>query len=274
MEDNEDCGIKDIQFGFRRFRAPAKRIYANRNVFLLDVPPNPIASWLLSWMPQLVRSWLQRLLPEWFLPTTVILKERNPTKADSYENEIDTYLHLRSLQGTHIPRLFGEVTVSDPHAQRYQISKRPTPAILLENVEGVSLHNLPTEELGNPRLLRELEDIYNLLTEKGVVHGDPRLHNFIRAHQRIVAIDFEFSYPLPSDITNEDELEGLKSEIRKRERQAQGAESKRLVSGVYFLEGGSLIRKRLGTDLRSSSTTTHNEQRSDEGPVYPRSSAT
>ncbi|KAK4652591.1 hypothetical protein QC762_0074710 [Podospora pseudocomata] len=273
MEGDEDYEIKDIQFGSRRFRAPAKRIYANRNVFLLDVPPNPIACWLSFWMPQLVCSWLQQLLPEWFLPTTVILKERNPNKADNYENEIDTYLHLRSLQGTHIPRLFGEVAVS--YAQRrYQISKRPTPAILLENVEGVSLHNLPTEELGNPRLLGELQNIYNLLTKKGVVHGDPRLHNFLRVDQRIVAIDFEFSYPLPSDITNEDELEGLKSEIRKRERQAQGAESKHLVSGVYFMEGGSLVRKRLGTGLRSSSTTTHNEQRSGEGTVYPGSSAT
>ncbi|KAL2127635.1 hypothetical protein VTI74DRAFT_10376 [Chaetomium olivicolor] len=75
MEDDENNEIKDILFGLRRFRAPAKRIYANRHVYLLDVPPNPIARWLSSWTPQLVRSWLQRLLPEWFLPTTVILKE-------------------------------------------------------------------------------------------------------------------------------------------------------------------------------------------------------
>ncbi|KAK4170870.1 hypothetical protein QBC36DRAFT_165645, partial [Triangularia setosa] len=143
-------------------------------------------------------------------------------------------------------RLFGEVAVSDPHAQRYQISKRPTPAILLENVEGVSLHNLPTEELRNPRVLRELKDIYNLLTEKGVVHGDPRLHNFLRVDERIVAIDFEFSHPLPSDITNENEWETLMREIKKQERQGQGAE--RLVSGVYFIEGGSQGRKRLETD--------------------------
>ncbi|KAK4654800.1 hypothetical protein QC762_0069350 [Podospora pseudocomata] len=256
MEDDEDCGIKDIQFGFRHFRAPAKRIYGNRNVFLLDVPPNPIASWLSLWMPQLVRSWLQRLLPEWFLPTTVILKERNPTKADSYENEIDTYLHLRSLQGTYIPRLFGEVTVSDPHAQRYQISKRPTPAILLENVEGVSLYNLPTEELGNPRLLEELKDMYNLLTEKGVVHGDPKLHNFLRVDKKIVAIDFELSHPLPSDITNEHELEDLKSEIKEREEQAQEAKLERLVRGPVIVNG---LRVRRRTDLPRSGITTYNE---------------
>ncbi|KAK0739020.1 hypothetical protein B0T21DRAFT_361771 [Apiosordaria backusii] len=218
-------------------------------------------------MPQLVRSWLQRLLPEWFLPTTVILKERNPTKADNYENEIATYLHLRSLQGTHIPRLFGKVAVIYPHEQRkYQFSKRPTPAILLENVEGVSLHNLPIEELGNPHLLKELQDMYDLLTENGVCHGDPRLHNFLRVDKRIVAIDFEFSRPLSSKITNEDELETLKIEIEKRKRQAQGAELERPVQGPVILNG---LRVR-----ESSGTTTHDKQRGDEGPVYPRGSAT
>ncbi|KAL2179613.1 uncharacterized protein P884DRAFT_268013 [Thermothelomyces heterothallicus CBS 202.75] len=221
MEDDENDKIKDIQFGFRRFRAPAKRIYANRHVFLLDVPPNPIACWLSSWMPQLVCSWLQRLLPEWFLPATVTLKERNPQKADSYENEIATYKHLRHLQGHCIPRMFGEVASYDHEQTKYQISKRPIPSILLEKVEGESLHNLPAEELGNPRLLEELQDMYNLLTENGVVHGDPQLHNFLRVGEKIVAIDFEFSRPLPSDITNEYELEDLKDEIERRGRQTQ-----------------------------------------------------
>ncbi|KAK4243264.1 hypothetical protein C7999DRAFT_36416 [Corynascus novoguineensis] len=216
MEDDENYEFKDIQFGFRRFRAPAKRIYANRHVFLLDVPPNPIACWLLSWTPQLVRSWLQRLLPEWFLPTTVILKERNPQKADGFENEIATYQHLRPLQGHCIPRMFGEVASYDHEQSRYQMSKRPIPGLLLEKVEGVSLHSLPAEELRNPRLLEDLKDMYKLLTDNGVVHRDPQLHNFLRVGEKIVAIDFELSRPLPSDITNEHELETLKDEIENR----------------------------------------------------------
>ena len=172
------------------------------------------------------------------MPTSVILKERNPQNADGYENEIDTYRQLRSLQGVHIPRLFGEVAVSYPHTQmRYQISKRPTPAILLENIEGVSLESLPTEELGNPCVLKELQAMYDLLTKEGVVHGDPRLHNFLRVGKRVVAIDFEFSYPLPSDIKNEDGLETLKSEIEKRERQAQGLGLDWPGSGLCFMNG-------------------------------------
>lgn len=79
----------------------------------------------------------------------------------------------------------------------YQISQRPTPAILLEYIKGVSLSNLPTEELESPHLLGELKDMYNLLTENGVVYGDPRLHNFLRVNNRIVPIDFEFPTLFP-----------------------------------------------------------------------------
>jgi len=123
----------------------------------LEVPPNPIAYWLSFWTPQLVRSWLQRLLPEWFLPTSVILKERNPYNANGYENEIATYQHLQHLQGHCIPRMFGEAFSYDNERARYQMSKRPIPAILLEKIEGVSLHSLPIRELASPRLLEELQ---------------------------------------------------------------------------------------------------------------------
>ncbi|KAK4107118.1 hypothetical protein N656DRAFT_742471 [Canariomyces notabilis] len=246
MEDDEnDEIIKDIQFGFRRFQAPAKRIDEKRHVFLLDVPSSPIYRWLPSWTPQLVRSWLQRLLPEWFLPTSVILKERNPDRADSYENEIDTYRHLQSLQGTHIPRLFGEAAVYDHERTRSQISKRPIPAILLEHVDGKPLHSLPTEELENPCLVKQLEEIYRLFTKNGVVHGDPRLRNFLRVGDKVFAIDFELSSP-PGDITNKHELETLKSEIRRRGTQPQKAKSVHPRPGRVLLINGSDV-KQLGT---------------------------
>lgn len=46
--------------------------------------------------------------------------------------------------------------------------------------------------------------------------GDPALYNFLYVNRRIVTLDFEFSYPLPSDITNADNLETLKDDIQKR----------------------------------------------------------
>jgi thiamine kinase-like enzyme len=68
---------------------------------------------------------------------------------------------------------------------------------MLPPVGGVSLHNLSAEELRNPRLLEDLQDMYKLLTDNGVVHGDPQFHNFLRVGEKIVAIDFESSCPLP-----------------------------------------------------------------------------
>lgn len=84
-----------------------------------------------------------------FLPTRVILKGRHPERADSHENEVDTYLHFQSLQGTRIPRLFGEVAVAlSPAQTSYRLSRRPTPGILVEYVKGESLHSLPAESWG------------------------------------------------------------------------------------------------------------------------------
>ncbi|KAK4096267.1 hypothetical protein N658DRAFT_480956 [Parathielavia hyrcaniae] len=100
MEKDEDGNcIKDIRFGTRRFQVAARRIHVNRHTFLLrNIPPHPIIStWLWRWTPRLVRSWLRGWRPEWFLPATAILKERNPEKADGYDNEIATYQHLRPL---------------------------------------------------------------------------------------------------------------------------------------------------------------------------------
>ncbi|KAK4220410.1 hypothetical protein QBC38DRAFT_494452 [Podospora fimiseda] len=241
MEERQQ-EIKDIQFGSRRFQAKAKRISANRHVFLLDIPPTPTVSWLSLWMPQPARLWLQRLLPEWFLPTCVILKERNPNKADNYENEVDTYLHLQTLQGRCIPRLFGEVAIHNHSDRRCQISKRPIPAILLEHVRGVPIHSLPAKELGNPQLVEKLQAVYDLLTKEGVLHGDPELHNFLYVDSKIVAIDFEFSSPISDGgITNYEELETLKDQIEDRIEQEQGVKPVSLGSNLLFHPAGSAI---------------------------------
>lgn len=213
-----------MHYGLRRFQAPAKRVWANRHVFRLQVPPVPLARWLSSWMPPLVRSWLLRWLPAWFLPTTVILKERNPEKADSFENEVEACRRLQALQGTHIPRFLGEVTVTRPDDEmKYQLSRRRVPAILLECVEGEVLDDLDNEALQDSRLIEQLRAFYGLLDEHGVAHGDPALHNFMRTSKGLVAIDFEFAYPLLSgSIINQEALETLRSEIERRVRIAEG----------------------------------------------------
>ncbi|KAI3342002.1 hypothetical protein F4824DRAFT_447818 [Ustulina deusta] len=225
MDLESEQSMKEIRLGTRLIRAHARRIYNNRHVFRLELLASPITSWFTSWVPQFVQSRLRPTFPEWFIPSVMILKERNPLKPDEYRNEIEMYKRLQSLQGDVIPRYYGEV-ISDNH----------TPAVLLEFVEGTPLHRLPKEDLLSPRVLtayrhnmtlHELPDddipdpqlllalrhMYHQFTQDGVVHGDPKLHNFIRTEHGVVAIDLEFSHLLPNDITNEHELASLIDEI-------------------------------------------------------------
>ena len=120
------------------------------------------------------------------------------------------------LQGDAIPRMFGEAASYNHMLAKYQINKRPIPALLLENLEGSSLYSLSAEELGSSDPLPALQDVYTALTQHGVVHGDPKLHNFFRVGDRVVAINLEMANPLPCDITNEDELRTMESEIERR----------------------------------------------------------
>ncbi|KAK4172704.1 hypothetical protein QBC36DRAFT_196396, partial [Triangularia setosa] len=115
-----------------------------------------------------------------------------------------------------------EVAIRNRMQTRHQISNRPIPAMLLEKVNGVPLHRLQAEELRDPRLLMKLQAMYDMLTEKGVVHGDPALHNFLCVDEGVVALDFEFSYLVLRDgITNLDEWRTLEDEIQNRLGQAQ-----------------------------------------------------
>ncbi|KAI0388293.1 hypothetical protein F5Y17DRAFT_470513 [Xylariaceae sp. FL0594] len=221
MDLESELSIKEFRLGTRRIRAQAKRIYSNRHVFRLELTVSPVTSWVTSWVPQ----FFQPVLPEWFLPPVMILKERNPLKPEEYRNEVEKYKQLRSLQGDVIPRFYGE-TISDDH----------TPAILLEFIEGTPLHKLPEEDLfsqpiltahhdrlplydlrrddiPNPQLLSKLQYMYDQFTRNGVVHGDPKLHNFIHSDHGVVAIDLEFSHLLPHDVTNKHELASLIDEI-------------------------------------------------------------
>lgn len=106
---------------------------------------------------------------------------------------------------------------------KYQLSRRRVPAILLECVEGEVLDDLDNEALQDSRLIEQLRALCGLLDEHGVAHGDPTLHNFMRTSKGLVAIDFEFAYPLLSgSITNQEALETPRSEIGRRVRIAEG----------------------------------------------------
>jgi tRNA A-37 threonylcarbamoyl transferase component Bud32 len=203
------------------------QIHNNRTVFALKLPSTPIPDWLLSWVPRQVQQQLERRIPEWFLPRNLILKEKNANldKLNKHEHEIRIYQQLSSLQGRCIPRLYGEAFSDDG-----------VPALVLQHIQGIPLnelnleqlispralealqkgywsHQLPLEELPNPGLLSALRKTYYELTANGIVHGDPKLDNFILVGEEVVAIDFERSSFLPGNTTNEEDLLVIMDEI-------------------------------------------------------------
>lgn len=235
-----DTGHVTVYFRGRKFLASADHIDEYRpHVYRIDVPPLSPSwlLWLVVLLPKLLQCWIQRPFPQWFLPETILVKERNPDRPEDLDNERHYYQHLQDLQGTYIPRFFGEAAV-------YSDAGR-TPALLLEYVRGTSLHALPIKRLVSRKALkdinqgcrlgysdfgipdRELWDalrrMYDKLTERGVLHGDAKLDKFLLSDGGfVVAIDFEFarSLPLPSGETNEEGLMSLISFIQTYARDA------------------------------------------------------
>lgn len=150
-----------VTFRGRTFHAVPEYIHGNRpHVCILHLPPLSAGllcfRWLVSLLPRRLRNLLQeRLLPAWFLPKTVFLKQRNPTRADDHPNELFIYRHLGTPDC--VPRLFEPATVRGPHSTEI-------PALLLELVPGTSLLDMPLEDRLSPKAHeaisqgRDLED--------------------------------------------------------------------------------------------------------------------
>lgn len=162
-------------------------------------------------MPDFIRAYAQWLLQKWFLPQQIIIKEQVRGKEEQFDHELQILELLHPLQGRYIPQCFG-TAISDDNS----------PAIVLEHIDGQTFDQLSLEQLVNPalppsaqvsneelihpQLLLSLRTMYGLLTQHGVVHGDPELHNFIWTKTGIKAVDFGLSSLLPCDVTNEHEL--------------------------------------------------------------------
>ncbi|KAI1300821.1 hypothetical protein F5Y03DRAFT_397007 [Xylaria venustula] len=215
--------IKEIRFGTRFIRAPAQPVDSYRTVYRVEIPPSPIDS-LLCWLPFPIRTWAESLFPEWFLPSTVILKERNPKKPEWFRNEVDIYRRLRHIQGVYIPRCFGTAVSDefDPALVLSYVEGTPlgdleleellSPRVLRAYRQRTKLPLLPNEEIPNPRLLSALQHMYDVLTQNGVVHNDPCLYNFLRVNESIVALDLESCNQLEGS-TNKGALTSLIQEI-------------------------------------------------------------
>ncbi|KAI0966030.1 hypothetical protein F4678DRAFT_466997 [Xylaria arbuscula] len=215
--------IKEIRFGTRFIRAPALPVDSFRTVYRVEIPPSPLDSFL-CWLPFPIRTWAESLFPEWFLPSTVILKERNPKKPEWFRNEVDIYRQLRPIQGVYIPRCFGTAVSDefDPALILSYVEGTPlgeldledllSPRVLRAYHQRTKLPRLPDEEIPNPILLSALQHMFDVLTQNGVVHSDPCLYNFLRVNERIVALDLESCNQLKGS-TNRSALTSLIYEI-------------------------------------------------------------
>ncbi len=144
--------------------------------------------------PSPIRSWIESRFPEWSLPRRLILKKQKEGWDEEFETEKETYTKLRPLQGTVIPRYFGEL--------RYE-GKR---AILLSDIGGACL---ATPE----GLLLEMDDFRRMMYEAtealarfGIVHDDIKLDNYHVTGDKIMVLDLE---RMSEDLTGHQHLDQL-----------------------------------------------------------------
>jgi hypothetical protein len=130
-----------------------------------------------------VQAWFKfgSLFPEWTLPTRLILKRQKKNWEDEFEAEKAAYAKLRSLQGTVVPILFGELRDDN------------TLALFLSDVGGVCLAApdgamLKLEEF---RLL--VRQALTAIARFGVLQDDAKLDNFHLNDGRVMVVDLEMT---------------------------------------------------------------------------------
>ena len=105
--------------------------------------------WLVSLLPQCLLVWLQKSLPQWFLPDTVVVKKQKPNRFEDLANERHYHQLLKDLQGTYIPHLFGDTTIDSQSGQ--------VPTLLLEFVRGKTLFDLSINDLVSDSALESIK---------------------------------------------------------------------------------------------------------------------
>jgi len=110
----------------------------------------------------------------------------------SWENEVDAFKCLISLQGTIIPKFYGSGNVLPPAGTR---SIQP-PAVLMEYIRGTTLAEYNAAKLPNLpfAIFRPMFDAVSKFKELGIYHGDISGTNLLvspsEAPVRAVLIDF------------------------------------------------------------------------------------
>ena len=113
---------------------------------------------------------------------SVIVKQQKDGWVVQFQREKEAYKRLENLQGTIIPRLFGEGSLNG------------IPALILSEVSGSTLDGLARNnaKVSEDTLLSQLQKVFSLLQKHGVEYGDLRPENFLLCENgKIVILDLE-----------------------------------------------------------------------------------
>lgn len=128
---------------------------------------------------------------EWQLPPVAILKRQKVGWEEEFRNEQVMYAKLRDLQGTVVPKYYGEPTCSDG-----------IPSMLLSDVGGHPLWSPAAAGIPCKVLERLLDESLSALAVYNICHYDSKLDNFhLVDGKRVVVLDFETAEELkPADV--------------------------------------------------------------------------
>ncbi|EEU39778.1 uncharacterized protein NECHADRAFT_79613 [Fusarium vanettenii 77-13-4] len=159
-----------------------------------------VAIALFRRLPMVIQSLAKSVVPGYFLPSRIVIKKLKPGWNDEFENEKSMYERLLCLQGTLIPKCFGETTV---HNNR---------ALILSEVDGVEACSQKFPCLEPPEFQRRIEEAFAELAQFGLAYGDLKLDNFLLVGDRVVIVDLESVWedtPDEIEYANETHIEHL-----------------------------------------------------------------
>ena len=142
-----------------------------------------------------MQAWFDLLFPEWTLPLRLILKKQKKNWEDEFEAEKVAYAKLRLLQGTVVPRLFGELQYGN------------TPALLMSDIGGVCLAAPEGGMLELDEFRRLARQALTALSRFGVLQDDTKLDNFHLTDGRVMVVDLEMTSNENQEPLTDEQLE-------------------------------------------------------------------
>ncbi|KAK5998382.1 hypothetical protein PT974_00761 [Cladobotryum mycophilum] len=184
--DPPNLPSRTIHFWFRTRRItgvgfPPDRVHSH--VVRLRIQPSRLDRFVIGFLSlfptRVVHSYLERWLPEWFLPPAIVVKSEKPDWEDEFDDEVALYNRLSSLQGTVIPYYYGTTRLGGVRTH------------ILSDIGGVSLPLKGASGIDDPTFRKMLLRALGAIALQGFVHDDLKLDNFHLVGDKIMVLDLE-----------------------------------------------------------------------------------